>query len=54
MPNQPRDDNRAHAIRFDDVLWAAVLTMATREGVAASEVVREAVRRHTLDAKPEP
>ena len=46
MPNQPRATNRAHPIRFEDELWQAVRAIADEDGVSASEVVREATRRH--------
>lgn len=44
-PNQPRTDNPAHPIRFGN-LWEPIKAVAVKDGVTASVVVREAVRRY--------
>ena len=47
MPNQPRADNPAHAIRIEDEDWSAVEALARQDGVSSSAVVRERlVRRY--------
>jgi len=46
MPNRPRPENKARPVRIEDGLWSAVRAIAEEDGVSASVVVREAVRRY--------
>jgi len=46
MPNKPRPSNPARPVRIEDDLWAQVRAIAEESEVSASEVVREALRRH--------
>ena len=46
MPNKPRPENPARPVRIEDGLWAEVRALAAEDGVKASEIVREAVRRY--------
>jgi len=43
MPNQPRGDNPARAVRVEDELWAAAQTKAAETGTTVSAVIREAL-----------
>ena len=51
MPNKPRPENPAHAIRIEDELWERVKARAVRDAVNASEVVRAAIA-HYLKETP--
>lgn len=51
MPNKPRPENPARPVRIEDALWAEVQAIAAEDEVAASEVVREAVRRYVKARK---
>jgi len=46
MPNQPRDDNRAHTIRVSDPLWERALERASEKGETVSEAVRKFLERY--------
>lgn len=46
MPNQPRADNPARAIRVPDGLWHAAQAKAAERGETVSEVVRRALERY--------
>lgn len=46
MPNQPRTDNPARAIRIEDDLWQCVKDRAVETDSTASEVVRTAIVEH--------
>lgn len=46
MPNQPRKDNPARAIRIPDALWEAAKKRAEEKGETVSEVVRRALERY--------
>ena len=46
MPNQPRADNPARAIRVPDDLWAAVKRKAAERGETVSGIVRAALERY--------
>lgn len=47
MPNQPRKDNPARAIRVPDDLWKRARERAAEKGETVSEVVRRALERYT-------
>lgn len=47
MPNQPRDDNRAHTVRVPDELWAKARERAAEKGETVSEAVRKFLERYT-------
>ena len=46
MPNQPRADNPARAIRVPDALWHAALAKAAERGETVSAIVRAALERY--------
>ena len=46
MPNQPRADNPARAIRVPDTLWHAALAKAAERGETVSGIVRAALERY--------
>lgn len=46
MPNQPRADNPARAIRVSDDLWHAAQKRAAERGESVSDVVRRALGRY--------
>lgn len=50
MPNKPKADNPARAIRVDDELWAAALAKADERGEVLSEAVRKFLRRYIAKA----
>jgi antitoxin component of RelBE/YafQ-DinJ toxin-antitoxin module len=45
MPNQPKANNPARAIRVSDDLWRAAQAKAADKGTTVSEVVRAALER---------
>lgn len=45
MPNQPRADNPARAVRVDDELWAAAKKKAAEKGTTVTAVIHEALER---------
>lgn len=47
MPNQPRDDNRAHTVRVPDDLWAKARARAAERGETVSEAVRKFLERYS-------
>lgn len=47
MPNQPRDDNPARAVRIDDRLWQKAKDRAAEKGETVSDVIRRALERYT-------
>ena len=54
MPNQPRADNPARAIRVPDDLWAAVKRKAAERGETVSGIVRAALERYEAGADWQP
>jgi hypothetical protein len=50
MPNQPRPDNPARAIRVPDGLWHAAQAKAADRGETVSDVVRKALERYVKRA----
>ncbi len=46
MPNQPRPDNRARAVRVDDRLWVAAQRAAAKRGTTVSAIIRAALERY--------
>jgi hypothetical protein len=46
MPNQPRDDNPARAVRVPDELWDAAKAKAAGRGETVSDVIRRALERY--------
>lgn len=46
MPNQPRADNPARAIRVPDELWAAAKERAAERGETVTAVVLRALREY--------
>ena len=46
MPDQPRKDNPARAIRVEDKLWHAALAKAAERGETVSGIVRAALERY--------
>lgn len=46
MPNQPRKDNPARAIRIPDELWEKAKKRAEEKGETVSEVVRRSLERY--------
>lgn len=47
MPNQPRDDNRAHTVRVPDPLWEKARGRADEKGETVSEAIRKFLERYT-------
>lgn len=47
MPNQPRKDNPARAIRIPDALWEAAKKRAAERDETVSEAVRKFLERYT-------
>jgi antitoxin component of RelBE/YafQ-DinJ toxin-antitoxin module len=45
MPNQPRPDNPARAIRVEDELWHAAQAKAAEKGTTVSAVIRAALEK---------
>lgn len=45
MPDQPRTENPARAVRVEDELWRAAQTKAAEAGTTVSAVIREALER---------
>lgn len=46
MPNQPRPDNPARAVRVPDGLWHAAQAKAIKRGETVSDVIRRALKRY--------
>jgi predicted DNA binding CopG/RHH family protein len=46
MPNQPRDDNPARAVRVPDPLWDAAKARAAERGETVSDLIRRALQRY--------
>jgi len=46
MPNQPRKDNPARAIRVGDDLWHRAQARAAEKGETVSEAVRKFLERY--------
>lgn len=46
MPNKPRADNPARAVRIEDELWAKLQAIAAARGVTMSAVIRDALDRY--------
>ena len=46
MPNQPRADNPARAVRVPDELWRAAKEKAAERGESVSDVIRKALERY--------
>lgn len=47
VPNQPRKDNPARAIRIPDDLWEKAKRRADEKGETVSEAVRKFLERYT-------
>jgi hypothetical protein len=47
MPNQPRPDNPARAVRVGDPLWHKARERAAERGETVSDVIRRALERYT-------
>ncbi len=45
MPNQPKAENPARAVRVEDDLWRAAQAKAAEKGTTVSAVIREALVR---------
>jgi len=46
MPNQPRPDNPARAVRIKDGLWRAAKAKAAERGETVTDVIRRALERY--------
>jgi plasmid stability protein len=46
VPNQPRPDNPARAVRINDALWAKLQARAAEHGTNVSAVIREALEKY--------
>ena len=46
MPNQPRADNPARAVRVPDGLWRAAQAKADERGETVSDVIRRALAKY--------
>ena len=51
MPDQPRTENPARAVRVEDELWHAAQTKAAEKGTTVSAVIREALVRFVGDER---
>jgi hypothetical protein len=47
MPNKPRPENPARAIRVEDALWKAAQKRAAERGETVSEAIRRFLERYT-------
>ena len=50
MPDQPRPDNPARAVRVEDGLWHAAKARAAERGESVSDVIRRALERYVKRA----
>ena len=46
MPNKPRPENPARAVRIEDELWEAAKVRAAERGETVSDVIRRALQRY--------
>lgn len=46
MPNKPRPENPARAVRIEDELWEAAKRRAAERGETVSDVIRRALQRY--------
>jgi len=46
MPNKPRAENPARAVRVEDGLWRAAQQAAAERGETVSDVIRRALERY--------
>jgi hypothetical protein len=51
MPNQPRPDNPARAVRVPDGLWHAAQAKADERGETVSDVIRRALERYVEEKR---
>lgn len=49
MPNKPRPDNPARAVRVPDGLWHAAQEKATQRGETVSDVIRRALEKYVKE-----
>ena len=46
MPDKPRPENPARAVRVEDELWQAAQKRARERGETVSDVIRRALKRY--------